>query len=199
MRSFALTSLVALTLTVSAAAEGSLTDYNGAWTGEGQDRDTPLQSLQPTQCRARVNNDASHMTRTIVCNGTEGLHKRMQVTLAFDGGTYSGTTEQSSSSPSREPVRRAGKVSGDGSVEIANLIVSFPGLLPSATVVIRGRTSPSTFAMKVTTFSGATLTDGPVPPPLTAGETLGQGTSTVNNTRYPIVLMETFGIHARCC
>jgi hypothetical protein len=157
MRSFVLAGLAVVALTTTAAAEGSLTEYNGAWTGQGEDRDLPFQPLQTTECRARVSNDPSHMNATIVCNGADGLHKRMQVSLAFDGGSYSGTSEQTSSGPGREPVRRAGKVSGEGSVEVANLTVSFPGLLPSATVVIR-RTSPSSFAMKVTTL-GATLTD----------------------------------------
>jgi hypothetical protein len=157
MRLLVLTCSLLLALQAAADAEASLTDYNGSWTGQGQDRDMPFQSLQATECRARVSNDATHMNATIVCNGVEGLHKRMRVSLAFADGSYTGNSEMTSSGPGRDPVRRAGKVSGEGTVELANLTVTFPGLLPNASVVLR-RTSPTSFTMKVTTL-GSTLTD----------------------------------------
>jgi hypothetical protein len=56
-----------LAFTAGAAAETKLTDFNGEWRGSGQDRDTPLQSLQPTTCQNAVRATPQRMLIDMTC------------------------------------------------------------------------------------------------------------------------------------
>lgn len=143
----------------SAGAETPLPAFSGKWTGHGSDRDTPFESLQPTQCRVTVKADRTHMASDTNCNGVRGLSKRFHMTLAFTGHAFTGKAEQTSRrrGDSAAATRHSGTVSGSRSGDVADFDIHFGGLTPNAHVVLK-LTSPTSFSMLVTAL-GLTLTD----------------------------------------
>jgi hypothetical protein len=141
----------------SAAAETKLSDFNGAWHGNGTDRDTPLEAAQPTNCRMRIQADLRHLSSETTCNGQAGLHKVLRLTITLNGDQFTGTASQISAVKDGTAKVLNGTVIGHKSDEMASLQVRFPGLTPSATVVLR-RLNPSTFTMNITSL-GLALTN----------------------------------------
>jgi hypothetical protein len=140
----------------SVAAETKLSDFNGEWRGEGTDRDTPLELTQPTNCRMRIQADLRHLNSETTCNGQAGLHKVLRLTITLEGDQFTGGASQTSSVTNGTAKVLNGTVIGHKSDEMASLQVRFPGLTPSATVVLR-RLNPSTFTMNIASL-GLTLT-----------------------------------------
>jgi hypothetical protein len=138
-------------------AQTPLPAFNGAWTGSGTDRNAPFQSFQQTQCRTRVTADAVHFTADTLCNGAAGLRKRWQLSVTFNGSSFTGTVVQSSRSDGASPSVLKGAVTGERQGDVANFIARFPGLTPSAHVAL-ALNSANSFSMTVRAL-GATLTD----------------------------------------
>ena len=141
----------------SAAAETRLSDFNGKWHGNGTDRDTPLESTQPTNCRMRIQADLRHLNSETTCNGQAGLHKVLRLTITLEGDQFTGEASQTSAVTNGTAKVLNGTVIGHKSNEMASLQVRFPGLTPSAVVVLR-RLNPSTFTMNITSL-GLALTN----------------------------------------
>jgi hypothetical protein len=150
---------VLLLAATSAGAQTPLTDLNGRWAGRGTDRDSPLQSTQPTRCQVTVKADATHMTSDTECLGEAGLHKRIHLSVTFSGQQFSGNVEQTSDQrgSNSPPTRRAGSVTGNRNGDTAEFTVRFGGFTPNARVVLN-LTSATSFSMLVSSL-GATLTD----------------------------------------
>jgi hypothetical protein len=140
-----------------AAAETKLIDFNGEWRGNGTDRNTPLESTQPTNCRMRIQADLRHMNSETTCIGQAGLHKVLRLTITLDGDRFTGDASQTSTAANSAAKVLNGTVIGHKADETASLNVRFPGLTPSATVVLR-RLDPSTFNMNIASL-GLTLMD----------------------------------------
>lgn len=151
--------LVAWLAAPAAVAETKLPEFNGRWSGSGTDRDSPMESPQPTRCRVTVKADLTHMTSDTECNGQAGLHKVIRLSVTFAGDQFTGTAEQTSvvRGSGKAPKLRAGKVTGSRDGDIANFEVRFPGLTPNANVALK-LTSPTSFSMRVSSL-GVTLTD----------------------------------------
>ncbi|MDP2409543.1 MAG: hypothetical protein Q8M26_04565 [Pseudolabrys sp.] len=150
--------LASLLAATPAAAETKLGDLAGTWTGRGTDRDTPMATAQPTQCRARVTADQTRLTSDMTCNGQAGLMKQVRLAVTLRGTRFTGTAEQTSSTrgSNAAPKRRSGTVTGTRRGDTAVLTVRFPGLTPNATVTME-LTSPTSFGLTVSTL-GSTLT-----------------------------------------
>ncbi len=84
--------LVAWLAAPAAVAETKLPELNGRWSGGGTDRDSPMDSAQPTRCRVTVKADLTHMTSDTECNGQAGLHKVIRLSVTFAGDRFTGTT-----------------------------------------------------------------------------------------------------------
>ena len=141
----------------SALAETKLSDFNGEWHGSGTDRNTPLESTQVTSCRMRIHADLWHLNSETICNGKAGLHKVLRLTITLDGDQFTGEASQTSAVTNGTAKMLNGRVIGHKSDEMASLQVRFPGLTPSATVVLR-RLDPSVFTMNITSL-GLALTN----------------------------------------
>jgi hypothetical protein len=139
-----------------AAAETQLTDFNGTWRGNGNDRYTPLESMQRTVCQTSVNADLRRMRATTKCDGSAGLSKSIQLDITLNGNAFSGTLTQTTRIGGGTPSVLSGSVSGQKTDNTAQFGVTFPGLVPSVTVALR-LTSPSSYTMQATTLGGALM------------------------------------------
>jgi hypothetical protein len=139
------------------AARMPLESFSGVWTGQGTDRDSPMQSLQKTRCRNTVKADATHMNSHTECTGEAGLNKRFDLSITFKGDRFTGKLDYVSTERGGAPQRYAGEVTGSRTDEVADFIVRFSGLTPNAHVVLR-LTSATSYAMVVSVL-GSTLTD----------------------------------------
>jgi hypothetical protein len=145
-------------LAAPALAETPLPAFNGTWTGSGTDRNMPLQSPQETKCRTRVTADEVRFASDTVCNGVNGLHKRWQLAVTFEGSAFKGEVTQSSSRKgSGDASVLKGAVTGQRNGDVAEFTARFPGLTPNAHVAL-ALTSPNSFSMTVRAL-GSTLTD----------------------------------------
>jgi hypothetical protein len=144
-------------LAAPALAETPLPAFNGAWTGSGTDRNMPLQSPQDTKCRTRVTANEVRFASDTVCNGVNGLHKRWQLSVTFEGSNFKGEVTQSSSRKGGDASVLKGAVSGQRNGDVAEFTARFPGLTPNANVAL-ALTSPNSFSMTVRVL-GSTLTD----------------------------------------
>src|SRR5688572_32995439 len=79
---------------LSASAETPLTSLNGGWSGNGVDRATPFQTLQPAQCRMQINASATQLNSTSSCDGASGLKKELKMAVTFAGTDFTGTVRQ---------------------------------------------------------------------------------------------------------
>jgi hypothetical protein len=141
-----------------AGAQTKLTEFNGEWLGGGTDRNTPLASAQKTQCQTSVTADLTHLTSDMACKGEAGLNKRVRVSVAFTNSRFTGTAQQTSAAEGSRaaPERLDGTVTGNRNGDITTFDVRFPGLTPSARVLLE-LTSPTSYTMTVSTL-GAILT-----------------------------------------
>ena len=146
-----------IVLPSAAVAETKLSDFNGEWRGNGTDRNTPLQSTQPTNCRMRIQADLRHLNSETTCIGQAGLHKVLHLSITLDGDQFTGDASQTSTVTNGAANVLNGTVIGHKADEMASLQVRFAGLTPSATVVLR-RLDPSTFSMVITSL-GLALTN----------------------------------------
>jgi len=151
--------LAAWLAAAAAGAETKLPEFSGQWTGSGSDRDSPMESAQPTQCKATVQADLTHMTSDTECNGQAGLHKVIRLAVTFAGNQFTGKVEQTSDvrGSGNPPKLRAGKVTGARDGDIATFEAHMPALTPNANVVLK-LTSPTSFSMRVSSL-GVTLTE----------------------------------------
>src|SRR4051812_12606094 len=93
------TSAFCAAFAASAVAEPSLTDFNGEWRGAGQDRDSPLQSLQDTACQNAVRATPQRMTIEMTCARKSGVRKTVRMNLMLEGNQLSGRINQRTSEP----------------------------------------------------------------------------------------------------
>src|SRR3954470_8691515 len=96
------TVIVCIAFATGAAAESKLTDFNGEWRGAGQDRDSPLQSLQDTACQNAVRATPQRMTIEMTCARKSGVRKTVRMNLMLEGGQLSGRINQRTSEPGKE-------------------------------------------------------------------------------------------------
>jgi hypothetical protein len=137
-----------------AYAETKLTDFGGTWQGSGADRSTPFESAQKTRCRANINSTLTQMSSSIVCNGTAGLTKTIQLNIALSGDAFTGTlTQKATTGSGSPPTVLNGSVNGRKTNTTAQFTVSFPGLTPSVAVTLT-LMNPASFSMQATTIGG---------------------------------------------
>ena len=144
-------------LSQAALAQTPLPAFNGAWSGSGTDRNAPFQNFQQTQCRTRVIADAIHFAADTLCNGAAGLRKRWQLSVTFNGSSFTGSVVQTSRTKGGSPSVLNGAVTGERQGDVANFIARFPGLTPNGHVAL-ALNSANSFSMRVSAL-GATLTD----------------------------------------
>src|SRR6202023_2965502 len=127
------------TLPLTARAESKLTVLNGEWRGSGTDRNSPFESQQQTKCQSNNRVDLVRMVSDTVCTGETGLHKVSHLTITLDADKVVGTFDETASFPGSNASPRIlkGSVSGVRAGDTATLKISFPGLIPSATVIFK--------------------------------------------------------------
>jgi hypothetical protein len=155
-----LTAITCTGLAMGAAAETKLTDFNGEWRGSGQDRDSPLQSLQDTSCRNAVRATPQRMHIEMTCERGSGVRKTVQMNVTLQGDQLTGRINQRISQPGKEDAVIGGTLAGKKSDGSANLTVSWKGPTPNTSVNLKLDT-PTSYSMKVTalglTFMDATF------------------------------------------
>jgi len=140
-----------------AAAETKLSDFNGEWRGNGTDRNTPLESPQPTNCRMTIQADLRHLNSETTCIGQAGLRKLLHLAVMIAGDQLTGEASQTSIVTDGAEKVLNGTVTGHKTDATAELEVRFPGLTPSATISLR-RLDPSRFTMTIASL-GLVLMD----------------------------------------
>jgi hypothetical protein len=152
-----LTAAVSIGCVAGAAAETKLTDFNGQWRGAGQDRDSPLQSLQDTACQNAVRATPQRMTIELTCERKSGVRKTIRMNVMLTGDQLSGRINQRTSEPGKEDAVIGGTLSGKKTDNAANFTVSWKGPTPNATVNLR-LNNPTSYSMQVTAL-GLTFMD----------------------------------------
>jgi hypothetical protein len=149
-----------IALAMGAAAETKLTDFNGEWSGTGQDRDSPLQALQDTTCRNAVRATPKRMHIEMTCERGSGVRKTVRMNVTLQGDRLIGRINQRISQPGKEDAVIGGTLAGKKGNGSANLTVSWKGPTPSTMVSLNLDTATS-YSMKVTalglTFMDATF------------------------------------------
>jgi hypothetical protein len=136
----------------SAVAETKLTDLNGEWRGSGTDRDLPIEFFQKTNCHTKIEADESHMNSVTVCDGQQGLHKVIRLTVTINGDKFTGSVSQSTlARGDRSPDVVKGSVLGRRVKDTANFLVRLPGLLPNSAVALVLR-NPTSYTMHVSSL-----------------------------------------------
>jgi len=144
---------------LTAGAETKLTDFNGEWRGSGSDRNSPLESLQPTSCQNTIRADLRRMNGEMTCDGQAGLRKVIHLAITVDGDRFAGTVTQRTTTRggNAPPSVLNGTVSGRKTETTATFQVRWSGLLPSTTVALK-LLNPSSYSMHVTSL-GITMMD----------------------------------------
>ena len=98
------------------------------------------------------------MKSMTVCKGEAGLDKVIQLTITLSGETFSGNLTQKTTMRGDDTSVSVlnGSVSGHKIDNTATFQVSFPGLVPNATVILR-LISPSSYSMKAATLGSAMM------------------------------------------
>ncbi len=136
----------------SAVAETKLTELNGEWRGSGTDRDLPIEFFQKTNCHTKIKADERHMNSVTVCDGQQGLHKVIRLTVTLDGDKFTGSVSQTTKTRgSTSPDVIKGSVLGRRVKDTANFLVRLPGLLPNSSVILV-LLNPSTYTMHVSSL-----------------------------------------------
>jgi hypothetical protein len=157
---FLRTFLAAVSLMVfaaSAAAETKLTDFKGEWRGTGQDRESPLQSLQDTSCENAVRATPQRMHIEMTCERKSGIRKVIRLNATLEGDQLSGRINQRTSQPGREDAVIGGTLSGKKADGSASFMVDWTDMTPNANVDLKLNT-PTSYSMKVTAL-GITMMD----------------------------------------
>ena len=141
-----------IALSATAAAETKLTDFNGEWTGAGQDRDSPLQSLQETRCQNTVRARSDRMRTEMTCERKSGVRKSVRMTVTLLGDQLNGTIAQRTMHPGQNETVISGNVTGKKTDKSATLQVRWSDATPNATIELK-LNNPASFAMKVTAMS----------------------------------------------
>ena len=152
-----LTAMIWTGFVAGAAAETKLTDFNGEWRGTGQDRDSPLQSLQDTTCQSAVRARPKRMNSEMTCERKSGVRKTIRMNVRLEGDQLSGRINQRTSEPGKEDVVIGGTLSGTKTDNIATFTVTWKGPTPSATVNLK-LNNPTSYSMRVTAL-GLTFMD----------------------------------------
>lgn len=147
-----LTPVFCIALSAGAAAETKLTDFNGEWTGTGQDRDGPLQSLQDTRCQNTIRARQDRLRTDMVCERRSGVRKSVRMTVTLQGDQFSGTIAQRTTQPGQNEAVISGNVTGKKTDKSATLQVRWSDATPNATIELKLH-NPASFAMKVTALS----------------------------------------------
>jgi hypothetical protein len=132
----------------SASAETKLTDFNGEWRGTGQDRESPMQSLQDTVCQNAVRARPQRMHMEMTCE-RKSSRKVVRLNLTLEGDQLSGRINQRVTQEGREDEVMSGTLSGKKLNGSANLTVDWKGMTPNTTVDIK-LSSPTSYSMKAT-------------------------------------------------
>jgi hypothetical protein len=136
----------------SAVAQTKLTDLNGEWRGSGIDRDSPFENFQKTICHTKIEADESHMNSVTVCDGQQGLHKVMRLTVTLSGDEFTGSVSQTTlARGDTTPDVVKGSVLGRRVKDAVNLRVRLPGLMPNSAVALVLR-NPSSYTMHVSSL-----------------------------------------------
>ena len=135
-----------------AKAESNLIVLNGDWRGSGTDRRSPFESQQRTKCQSNNRADEVQIISHTVCTGETGLHKVSDLKITLNGNKIAGTLGETATFPGNASPRiLKGTVSGIRTGDTATLTISFPGLLPSATVIFK-LVSSSSYSMQASTL-----------------------------------------------
>ena len=134
-----------------------MSEFNGAWQGTGTDRDSPLESAQPTRCQIRIRADDKRLSSTTTCNRDNGFSKVLHFTVTLDGNRLTGNASQTGTAKGGQPKTLGGPVKGDKAGDTATLLVRTPGMTPNANIVLK-HLPPSSFSLTIGSL-GATLTD----------------------------------------
>ncbi len=156
LRTF-LTAVSLIAFAAGAAAETKLTDFNGEWRGTGQDRDSPLQSLQDTTCQNAVRATPQRMRIEMTCERKSGVRKIIRLNVTLEGDQFSGRINQRTAQPGKEDAVIGGTLSGKKTDGSASFTVDWKGMTPSTTVDLKLNT-PTSYSMKVTAL-GVTFMD----------------------------------------
>jgi hypothetical protein len=145
--------IVASVAPFAADAQTKLTDLTGDWQGVGTERNSPLESAQPTTCHSKIRSAANHMTNETVCNGQSGLHRVSRLTITLDGDEITGVLDQTSAAGpgASSPMVLKGTVAGRRIDDVATLQIRFPGLMPNATITLKV-ISPSSYSVQGSTL-----------------------------------------------
>src|SRR4051812_15517124 len=152
-----LTAIVSIAFVTGAAAETKLTDFNGEWRGAGQDRDSPLQSLQDTTCQNAVRAGPLRMNSEMTCERKSGVRKTIRMNIMLEGDQLSGRINQRTSEPGKEDSVIGGTLTGKKTDNTATFTVSWKGPTPNATVNLK-LNDPTSYSMRVTAL-GLTFMD----------------------------------------
>jgi hypothetical protein len=159
LRTF-LAAIVSTGLVTGAAAETKLTAFNGEWRGAGQDRDSPLQSLQDTTCQNAVRATPQRMVIELTCERKSGVRKTIRMNVTLEGDQISGRINRRTLEPGKEDAVIGGTLSGKKTDNAASFTVSWKGPTPNATVNLK-LNNPTSYSMQVTalglTFMDATF------------------------------------------
>lgn len=98
------------------------------------------------------------MVSDTVCTGETGLHKVSHLTITLDAVKIVGTFDETASFPGSNASPRIlkGSVSGVRAGDTATLKISFPGLIPSATVIFK-LISSSSYSTQATSLGVAMM------------------------------------------
>lgn len=138
-----------LAFAATASAETRLTDFNGEWSGAGQDRDSPLASLQDTTCQNAIRANPKRLHTEMTCERKPGIRKLVRLTVTLEGDQFTGKITRKVSQPGRADEVINGTVSGKKTDNAANLLVRWQGPTPNTTVDLK-LNAPGSYSMKVT-------------------------------------------------
>ena len=147
-----ITAAFAAVVPAVASAEVRLTDFNGEWRGAGQDRDSPLQSLQDTSCQNAVRATPDRIRIEMSCERKSGARKIVRLNARFEGNQFAGRINQRKTQPGRDDEVIGGTLSGNKTDGAARLKVDWKGATPTTTVDLK-LDSPTSYSMKVTALA----------------------------------------------
>lgn len=152
-----LATVFSIAVTASAAAETKLTDFNGEWRGSGQDRDSPLQSLQDITCQNAVRATLQRINIEMTCERKSGVRKVTRMNATLEGDQFTGRINQRTIEPGKADAVIGGTLSGKKTDNAANFVVTWKSAIPNTSVDLKlnNRTS---YSMKVTAL-GLTIMD----------------------------------------
>ncbi len=142
----------------AARAEIKMTEMNGEWHGIGTSRELPVQSLEPTSCKAVMRADQHNMACDMACEGRSGLHKTIVLRAILDGERLAGSVSQRvTAAGGGAPAELNGTLTGHREGDTASFVVRWSSWQPSTTVALT-LSNPNSFSMRVSAL-GITMMD----------------------------------------